>query len=150
MQVTTRNHEKETAQENSTEAGDASDISRRCEGQRLVPRRPHHNLTMKLRIYAAAVTLALIAALTNPSEQTHHAKLLAAYPWVSESLLADEQMRVHVDHAAGHHLTYWNYGVVSAVTAYPRWVPCPTGVFPRLWSFGLLGFVFLKHFPTAT
>jgi hypothetical protein len=121
---------------------------------------------MKLRIYAVIVTLALVAALTNPSEQNHHAKLSAAYPWVSESLLADDQIRVYLDEPANAphketeenlirerneppQLSYWNYGIASAVTSYPRYVLCPTGVTPTLLSFGLFGFVFLKHFPTV-
>jgi hypothetical protein len=50
---------------------------------------------MKLCIYSVAVTLALIAALTNPSNQTHFAKLESAHPWVNESLVADPQMELY-------------------------------------------------------
>jgi hypothetical protein len=121
---------------------------------------------VKLRIYAVVVTLALIAALTNPSEENHYAKLSSFHFWVNESLLTEQEMEVRLrkgddapsepmtqaewaEYERNPSLSYWNFGLASAVTAYPRYVPCPTGVTPTLLSFGLFGFVFLKHFPTV-
>jgi predicted MarR family transcription regulator len=121
---------------------------------------------MKLRIYAVVVTLALIAALTNPSEQHHYDRLSSAHFWVNESVVTDQQMEMRLRKGADApselmmqakraeydrtpSLSYWNYGLASAVTAYPRYVPCPTGVRNRLLSFGLLSVVFLMDKPEA-
>ena len=121
---------------------------------------------MKLRIYALVVTLALIAALTNPSREGHYSKLESAYPWVSESLLVDAQTQLRWANPTDApceeteensltgwfeppHLSYWNFGLASAVTSYPRYVPCPVGVTDRLLSFGLFGLVFLKSQTSA-
>ena len=106
---------------------------------------------MKLRTYAVVVTLALIAALTNPSQDDHYAKLESVHPWVSESLLQSEISRrdrgrtppkPFPELSQTPVLSYWSYGLASAVTFYPRIVYCPTGVTDKFISFGLFGFVF--------
>jgi hypothetical protein len=111
---------------------------------------------VKLRIYAVVVTLALIAALTNPSEENHYAKLQSLYPWVEESLLATAQMRYRFTDASreqtaqtlwpewlqNNYLSYRDYGIASAVVACLLSDPCPIGGEKcSLISLGFFGFV---------
>lgn len=106
--------------------------------------------------------LALVAALTNPSEQNHYDKLSSCHFWVNESLLTEQEMEMRlqkVDDAPSEpmmtqakwaeyvrhpSLSYRNFGLASAVTSYPRYVPCPTGVRDTFLSFGIFGFVFVR------
>ena len=121
---------------------------------------------MNLRIYAAVVTMALIAALTNPSEQDHYTKLESIYPWVNESLLTDAQMEVRqreaadapcdeTEHVSLHEwlqipaLSYQSYGLASVVFSDDGWVTCDVASTSPLLSVGLFGFVFLNNPPSS-
>lgn len=117
---------------------------------------------MNLRTYAIVITLALIAALTNPSQEHHYAKLGPEYPWLEQSLLATAQMRfgsagpadapreateesLLAEWSETPALTYRNYGLASAVFSCLRWDPCPTGGEKCfLLSFGFFGFVSIR------
>ena len=117
---------------------------------------------MNLRTYAIVITLALIAALTKPSQEHHYAKLGPEYPWLEQSLLATAQMRfasagpadasreateesLLAEWSETPALTYRNYGLASAVFSCLRWDPCPTGGEKcSLLSFGFFGFVFIR------
>jgi len=105
----------------------------------------------KLLIFTVLITLALIAALTVPSEQSHYAKLNSSYPRFNGLLFTDAVKDAEQSNSTKRHnvhLSYWNFGVASAVTSYPLYVPCPVGVTDRLLSYGFFGFVFLKNPPT--
>ncbi len=119
---------------------------------------------MKLRIYAIAVTLILVAVLTNPPAEAHYVKLAQLYPWVIEFLLQDAKFRTwrlsppadreaqppygSYDSAnARSILTYQNYGVVSFVYQNRLHLGgvCGTGYGPPPISIGFLGHVFAKR-----
>jgi hypothetical protein len=111
---------------------------------------------MKLRIYAAVVTLGLIAALTNPSEESHYIKLQSINPWLEGSLLATAKMRYSFADASREQaeqtlwpewlensfVSYRDYGLASAVVSCLLWDPCPIGGEKcSLMSVGIFGFV---------
>ena len=120
---------------------------------------------MKLRIYAIAITLILVAALTNPPAEDHYVKLAQFYPWVIESLLQDAKSKTWLLSPPADReaqlpyvsldwtntpptLIYESYGVVSFVYgSHPSLVgECGTaGYGPPPMSIGFLGHVFAKR-----
>jgi len=118
---------------------------------------------VKLRIYAIAITLVLIAVLTNPPGEQHYVKLAQLYPWVNESLLREAKLKLwrlspSTDREAqppyGFYdsadtppsLTYASYGVVSFVYPMrPFLRTCGNGRGPLPISIGFLGQVFARR-----
>ena len=117
---------------------------------------------MNVRTYAIVITLALLAALTNPTQEHHYAKLRPEYPWLDASLLASAQLLfASADSADASReatgesllsewsgtpaLAYIDYRLASAVFSCLRWAPCATGGEKcSLLSFGFFGFVFVR------
>lgn len=108
-----------------------------------------------LRTYAAIITLALVAALSNPTAEKHYAELARVYPWVEESLTLTAEAKYEIFSGLNEPvvgcaddtppaLVYNDFRLFSWVEGETRFpasdVPAPR----RTLSLGILGYVWVK------
>jgi hypothetical protein len=105
---------------------------------------------MALRIYAIIITLAVIAALTNPPAERHYEAIAGVYPsQYGPSLFAENTtpLRDNETDPPPTLLRYSNFRLFSSMDVVPSDCPCGEPDPFTTISRGVLGYVFVRNLP---